>query len=73
MQVLPTLFVGVVEQIRNGMDTKLSTPLSCTFHDSNRCVADVMADNGIGDEGAKALAEALQTNNTLQMLDLSCT
>ena len=28
------------------------------------------ADNNIGDEGARALSEALKTNTTLQSLDL---
>ena len=31
-----------------------------------------MADNGIGDAGARAVAEALKANSTLTSLDLSC-
>ena len=30
------------------------------------------ADNGIGAEGAKALAEALKVNTTVTSIDLSC-
>lgn len=32
----------------------------------------VRAGNGIGDEGAKTVAEALQTNRTLTTLGLGC-
>ena len=31
-----------------------------------------MTDNGIGDEGAKAMSEMLKVNSTLTTLDLSC-
>ena len=31
-----------------------------------------MADNGIGEEGGKAVAEALKTNRSLTQLDLQC-
>ena len=32
----------------------------------------VMADNSIGDDGARAIAEALKVNKSLQQLDLHC-
>ena len=32
-----------------------------------------MADNGFGNAGATAFAEALKTNNTLHTLNLECT
>ena len=31
-----------------------------------------MTDNGIGDEGAKAMSEMMKVNSTLTTLDLSC-
>lgn len=31
-----------------------------------------MTDNGIGDEGVKALSDGLKVNTTLTSLDLSC-
>ena len=31
-----------------------------------------MTDNGIGDEGAKAVSEMLKVNTTLTSLDLRC-
>jgi hypothetical protein len=34
------------------------------------CVATHASDNGIGDEGATALASALERNSTLQHLDI---
>ena len=33
---------------------------------------DNMSDNGIGDNGIRAVAEALKTNSTLKSLYLSC-
>ena len=31
-----------------------------------------MTDNGIGDEGAKSMSEAMKSNTTLTSLDLEC-
>ena len=36
------------------------------------CVSGALADNSIGDEGARALAEALKINSSLQLLRLGC-
>lgn len=46
------------------MDTSLDLPT----HDSFTYLS--LADNKIGDRGAKALAKSLMTNNVLQTLDL---
>ena len=36
------------------------------------CVSGALAGNGMGAEGARALAEALRHNSTLQKLELHC-
>jgi hypothetical protein len=40
------------------------------WHDCDAIDCD--ADNNIGDDGAKAIAQALERNTCLQQLDLSC-